>query len=319
MKKNLLFVSALVWGAMVSAQSLTAPYIQYMQGETIVYHFSTTQEDPGAATNGTTWDFSSFTDDQTVTAQVTANSGGQFSTANIKVTQDNGAEVYFLQNSSLTEMQGLVSGSVVLDYTNPLTVLSFPINSTSNVTDNFSATFDISGYTFVRSGTSQTEYSGSGTLITPEGTATNVIRLKTTQIFTDVYDLGTINYQVVAYNWYKAGIHHELANVSVTTSTQGTTYQNQYTDLPANLGLSQHQELDVIVFPNPTTESVHVVGDMDIQTVVVNDLSGKLVEVPVTKLSTETVLDFSMLSSGCYSITMTDINGQSIVKQVTKK
>jgi hypothetical protein len=315
MKKIYFFTAMLISGNALFAQNLTRTDVGYTAGDNYTMYVSD-YVNPGSTGTGVTWDLSGMTNNSQVTAAVTANSGGTFPTANVKVTQSNGGVVYYNISASKMELVGLDAVTTVFTYSNPQTYMQFPVTSSYNYTDAFAANFSVSGYAFNRTGTIQSEYSGTGTLITPEGTFTNVVRIKSTQTNTDTYAGGTINSSIVAYNWYKAGVNHELANVSDITGAQ-TSQSAYYTSVPANLGLDDNELINLLVFPNPTTGSIHINSDEVISKVEVYQLSGELA-LEQSSNNTSVEMDLSALNTGMYLVKVYGKDGAVSVKRVSK-
>ena len=71
--------------------------------------------------------------------------------------------------------------------------------------DTHLATFNSQGVDFTRSGTSSWNVDGWGSVTTPNGTYDNVVRVHQTQIYTDTYIGGTLDYSVEIYMWVSPG------------------------------------------------------------------------------------------------------------------
>ena len=173
-----------------------------------------------------------------------------------------------------------------------------------------------SGINVNRLGTVQSEYSGAGTLITPAGTFTNVIRIKSTQTITDTVPGMGNHSTIVAYNWYKAGVNHELANVTEVTSSS-SSQSAYYTSVPLNLGLEENELINLLVFPNPATNRIHINSDEVISKVEVYQLSGELA-LEQTANATALEIDLTALNTGMYLVKVTGQNGAVSVKRITK-
>lgn len=315
MKKVYFFAALLLSGNTLFAQNLTRSDIGYTAGENYTMYASD-YVNPGTSGTGVTWDLSAMTNNSQITVATSANSGGSFPTANVKLTQSNGGVIYYNITNSKMELVGLNASGTVFNYSNPATYMQYPVTTAYNYTDAFAASFTVSGLNFNRTGSIQAEYSGTGTLITPEGTFTNVVRIKSTQTNTDTYSGGTINSSIVAYNWYKAGVHHELANVSLITGTS-TSQSAYYTDVPANLGLEESELINLLVFPNPSNGTIHINSDEQINTIEVYQLSGELAA-QQTVNNTSSEMDLSGLNSGMYLMKVYGQNGAVSVKRITK-
>ncbi len=317
MKKNYLFAALLLVSGASFSQSLSSTDIGYQVGESFNY-YQTAYISPGASGTGVTWDFSSMSPQSTIGVDVTANSGGTFPSSNVKLTQSNGGTIYYNLNSSIMEVVGMEIPGVTFTYSNPTTYLQFPTTSTTNYTDPSACTFTTSGFNFSRTISTHTQFSGYGTLITPEGTFTNVVRLESVQTIVDTYSMGTINSTVTAYNWYKAGVHHELANVSTTSSSSGTTQSAYYAEVPDNLGLENNTLSNLIMFPNPANSNVTISTDTQISSIAVYTLSGQeVLNMEVNGLNTAE-LNIENLNSGVYLVKVLGSNGELSVERLCK-
>ena len=315
MKKVYFFAALLLSGNTLFAQNLTRTDVGYTAGDNYTMYASD-YVSPGNAGTGVTWDLSAMTNNSQVTVATTANSGGSFPSANVKLTQSNGGVIYYNISSTKMEVVGLDAGGTVFTYSNPSTYMQYPVTTSYNYTDAFAASFTVSGFNFNRTGSIQSEYSGTGTLITPEGTFTNVVRIKSTQTNTDTYSGGTVNSSIVAYNWYKAGVHHELANVSDITGSS-TSQSAYYTSVPANLGLEESELINLLMFPNPSNGTVYINSDEVISSIEVVQLSGELaMNQAVNNTSAE--MDLSGLNSGMYLVKVYGQSGAVSVKRITK-
>lgn len=317
MKKIYIFAALLISGNAVFAQSLTRTDIGYAAGENYTM-YSSDAVSPGSAGTGVTWDLSAMTNNSQVTVNPTVNSGGPFPAANLKLTQSNGGIIYYNQTNSILEVLGIDAVSTVFNYSNPATYLQFPLTASSNYTDQFACTYTVSGFNFTRTGSTQTEFSGYGTLITPAGTFTNVVRLKSTQTLTDVYSGGTINTTIISFNWYKAGVHHEVANVSASTSNGNTTNSAYYTSVPANLGLEENQLINLSAFPNPATDVLHINSDEMISKIEFYTVSGELSLNHSMNESNTAEINIAALNSGMYLVKVYGKDGSISIQRITK-
>lgn len=143
-----------------------------------------------------------------------------------------------------------------------------------------------------------------------------MVRIKSTQTNTDTYSGGTINSSVVAYNWYKAGVTHELANVSDITGSS-TSQSAYYTSVPANLGLEESELINLLMFPNPTNGTIHINSDEVISKIEVYQLSGELAMEQVIN-NTSSEMNLSELNTGMYLVKVYGTNGAVSIKRITK-
>jgi hypothetical protein len=254
----------------------------------------------------------------TIGVDVTTNSGGTFPSATTKLTQSNGGTIYYNLTNSIMEVVGMEIPGITFTYSDPTKYLEFPTTSSTNFTDPSACTFTTSGFNFSRTISTHTQFSGYGTLITPEGTFTNVVRMESVQTIVDTYSMGTINSTVTAYNWYKAGVHHELANVSTTSSQSGTTQSAYYAEVPNNLGLENNEIANLNVFPNPANSQVTITSDIQMGSVSIYTLSGQeVMNMEVNGLNTAE-LNIESLNSGVYLVKVSGSNGELSVERLCK-
>ena len=315
MKKSYLFAALLLSGNTLFAQSFSRTDVGYTPGDNFTMYTSN-YVNPGNAGTGVTWNFSTMTNNSQVTVATAVNSTGSFLNANVKLTQSDGVEIFCSISNSDMEVLAVNAGGAAFTYTNPLTYMKFPITTSYNYTDAFAADVIASGINVNRIGTVQSEYSGAGTLITPAGTFTNVIRIKSTQTITDTVPGMGNHSTIVAYNWYKAGVNHELANVTEVTSSS-SSQSAYYTSVPLNLGLEENELINLLVFPNPATNRIHINSDEVISKVEVYQLSGELA-LEQTANATALEIDLTALNTGMYLVKVTGQNGAVSVKRITK-
>lgn len=247
------------------AQTLTATGSNPVIGETFNYK-TTTGFVAGGSGSGQTWNFATLSGTTTTSAAVSVAStpnGSSYPMANIAFS--NTGSTYSYQKTSSTALQnyGFNASGVVIAYSNPEDYMHYPFSLSNTFNDTWAATFTNGGYTFYRKGTSTVTADGTGTLITPTGTFTNVVRVHMVEIYSDSVNIfGTP--QVTSYNndeylWYKDGIHYPLA--STYTFTTGTTSGNGGSYyVSTTVGIEENSALanSINLFPNPASESVRV-------------------------------------------------------------
>jgi hypothetical protein len=83
----------------------------------------------------------------------------------------------------------------------------------------------------------------------------------------------------------------------------------------ATLSIPTVELIGVSVYPNPTTDKIHITGVTDITTVEVTNMSGQLVVKPTSNLET---LDMSSLQTGLYFVKVQTKDAQKTIKVVKK-
>ena len=284
-------------------------------GEAFHYE-STGWFDPGSSGPNETWDLSNITSNSSSVLSYN-NANPNFPSSNIEQSELTGGKHFIEQSNSGRYIHGSEGSGVTITYSNPLTIVEYPLSYGSSGNDTHYATFVSGGYNFVRSGSTTYNIDGWGTVITPNGTYTDVLRVRSTQTYTDNYALGTVDYDVETYEWYKSGIHFPVASLTSIWAFGLTEYGTYYT---GSVGLEENNLLEILVYPNPMTNSVNV--QMDVvdtkNTILVKDILGKVVLTENIN-SVETTIDTSNLERGLYSIIVVDENSNVLgSKRITK-
>ncbi|MCR9173014.1 MAG: T9SS type A sorting domain-containing protein [bacterium] len=272
-------------------QSLSASDVNPVVGDMFDY-VQSSYASPGNSGAGQTWDFSTVTQSTTGNINFIA-SNGTFPQANIIQDDPSGGQIHQDVSNSGMYIWGIESGGIPITYSDAMTYLEYPLAVGNSGNDTHLATFNSGGIDFTRAGTSTWNTDGSGTVITPQGTFTDVVRVHITQDYTDTFQGGTIDYDVDIYVWLKAGIHYPVASMTEFTTIQGTQQYGTY--LTGNVELLENTASPISVFPNPASDNLHVNGEKEIDQLVLYDLSGNIVTT-----SASTSMDISGLDSGVY-------------------
>lgn len=303
-----------------SQPTLTASGVSATVGETFSYNSFSTQLSSGNAGANQTWNLASMSGTTSgITTVVTASStpnGSQFPNANIAYSTPGAGTTYMNMTSSAWQYYGVVpaSGTPVIAYSNPEDMLRFPFTFNNTYTDTWAAQFT-SGYTFYRTGTTTVTADGYGTLITPNGTYTNVLRIHFYQSYKDSAFFGTpyiINYTNDQYIWYKEGYHTYLASVYSTTNSVG---QPSYGGSYPSQGTGIHTLPDFLtglsLFPNPASDFINLEFELSNEGLLeigLFDLSGRQTKVKMNTVATigsnQIQMNVSGLSKGIYYLSM---------------
>lgn len=288
-----------------------------------VYNYEVTQWVPeGNWGNNVTWDLSTMIPSSS--SSVTVNAANPlFPLSNVSLLDAGGSTTYQENSSTGQYVHGIDAGGTIITYQNPAKQLVFPLNENVNETDTWAATFTSGGLPFDRAGTNLIFADAWGTLITPEGTFTDVWRVRVDQDYVDTYAGGTIVYQVQVFMWYKAGIHYPLATVADVATSQGSAYTYGTYTLLDSWGVEEEANTAFRLFPNPVQENLNVefASAEAVQALRIYNALGNLVnEVEVNSFSKNITVDMSSLSSGIYFVKGVTTEGtetteQKVVKQ----
>jgi hypothetical protein len=187
-------------------------------------------------------------------------------------------EYHTLTSTNFTTI-GSASASGVSILSNPNTIFTFPFvfNTTVN---------DVYQYQLGSPITSISTYDAYGTLITPFGTFTNVIRKKTIES----------NDAFTYYTWFTTNPRAVLMDGAISA---GDAYLYIYDNAP--LATSDFQEQNLVgIYPNPADNVLNLMVDssITIEKITILDFTGKIIK---TSGGLEQI-DISNLSSGLYFI-----------------
>ena len=323
MKKHLLFILTLLLASSAIAQPTltfenTAPKI----GDQLSY--IALAENFDLAHNGAnqTWDFSAFTGMNFQSNYISLENSTEsilFSNANI-VLSGNGieesAELYYASSNDEMSLVGIKTtgtSSIMLTYTDLELHLKFPISYDDTYSDSFSAEAENHlGQTFVRSGNIEIKADGYGTLILPETTISNALRIRTIKNYNDV-ESGEIAFEYIdtIYNWYD-GIHNfSLATASNSQifipdfegpalSISTVSFTDQFTTTTSVNSIEKQNQFSF--YPNPATDFIYTNKATRIE---IYDLRGALVK---SENITNQRIDISDLKSGMYIVKSPETN-----------
>ena len=315
MKKNHLFLFLILGSNMTTAQNLTQSDIGFQIGENFSI-FQSAYQDPGSNGTGVTWDLSAMNGQLgQIDVTVSTNNTSNLPNSNILIITSSGPRSYLNLTNTLMETVGSEYGGEIREFTDPQTMLTFPFTSSTDFTDTFVS--NSSGLGGNISGSIHVEFSGSGTLITPAGTFTDVVRVKQTRIQNYTSNSMPQVDTAVAYLWYKAGIHYQLAFVQSIESTVNDLENGYYTSA-ANLSTEENHLFYVDIYPNPASENIYIKSDGRINDLKIYHLSGELILEKEINDSPVIDLNTADLNSGIYFIHFFDENGTSCVKRFTK-
>lgn len=298
--------------------------------------FSGAYLSPGNAGANQTWDLSSLVQESSTTSEyVTPAStgfGSAFPNTNIASSVPD-AELYGFYNAASDGLYfagtRIGGGFFDLTYTNTDRQLALPCSFNTSWTDQWSAAVNFFGATGTRSGTTTGLADGFGTLITPFGTFTNVLRVKLNQNFNDnLGALGTINYTQEIYLYYKPGVRIPLASLSTTVTTaagQPSETETSSTWLDAStvgIGENATHAIGMELFPNPANDRVNITfgapsGDLQVQLIDGNGrvvLHEQLLQQPMGINQVD--LPLGSITAGVYLLRITAANGDQGVKRL---
>lgn len=326
MKKNLLFVLAISMSIANTAQTtINGSDVNPSVGDSYTDN-NTNYMSPGNAGANQTWDLSSLSSSGTTTSTISASTTNG---ANMLIDNGTGNLVYENISSAAQEIKAIYSAgnNVTITYSNGEKVFQFPFTYNATYSDSFRATFTTNGYPAVRSGNGMGTVDGYGTLILPNQTITDVVRVNYQQDYYDTIDIGSpyiIHYTTNNYYWFRAGTHFVLATLSDANFGGQTSQYGLYTNA-INVGIPRIEGVKGInILGNPVQSQLNFTieanDSKEIEYSLV-DLSGQV----VYQTNTTTVLPGSNrlsintdnLAKGMYALKIS--NGDNFISKLIIK
>ena len=231
------------------------------------------------------WDFSGLTLTQNSTITNITSVSSNFSNQNyvLEITNNNNISVktYFRRSDSSFESLGIEVLGQANKYTDTSIMYTFPYTYNTTINDTYKGITDISPKSFT------TVYDAYGTLITPLGTYTNVIRQKKTE--------GT----TVNYIWIQTNPFFILMEKTITNGTSSSISVFKNT---SPLGVNPIEPKKAMaVFPNPahTELNIQLPEQETLDRVAITDITGKIVLKQDQNLNQ---INVSNLANGLYFI-----------------
>jgi hypothetical protein len=174
-----------------------------------VFPFRVVNETLDLSTTGTgqTWDFSALEPGTETNVEITAASldpdAVDFPEATHVVT-GLGPKTFYRMNSNGWEVLGFGQLGVNVVCNNSIREFPFPMNYNQQSIDLLSCNFNQLGVTFNRTGAVTSRYDGTGTLILPQSTVTDVIRVRVQELSNDAANVQgfPISNQNINTTWY---------------------------------------------------------------------------------------------------------------------
>lgn len=264
MKKQITLFALFISSLSTSAQpSLTHNGVAFQIGTSVTSHIGA-YDFPGNGGPAETWDFSAYSGSNVVNYSGVNPTGtpygSQYPAADVcSYVPSQGQYEYLEDDPAATYLLGANSASLSMNFSaDKQKFMVFPLTYNDTWTDTYQASGNNAGFPFTRTGSMTATADGFGTLITPNGTYTNVLRIYYTQTFTDVFASDTYFGDQSTWSWYKEGIHYPI--FSITDATYDgfpSISMGLYNDAPT--GLDEHSLADPIsVYPTPANNELFV-------------------------------------------------------------
>jgi hypothetical protein len=173
---------------------------------------------------------------------------------------------FFKNTSTEYTMLGFSdSGNVnVTNYSNAMTMITFPFSSGNTATDNFEFSGNFQGSSFNATGTVTTTGDGSGNLLLPQGAFNNVLRVKYNVVTNVTVLIFSLTQTQTIYEWYDGIYKFPLLHVESSITTDpfgGAPILDKIVWVKATgpAGIeSKSNKIDFSLAPNPAQDHVNV-------------------------------------------------------------
>ncbi|MNU81491.1 hypothetical protein D3C71_711510 [compost metagenome] len=297
--------------------TLTGEDLNPLQGQmSVVYQCPIVN--PGTSGANQTWDLSGLTPTATITRSYTSstipgatirqnkNTNGAATSIDLKC-DSTGQEIITQSNET----------TVVIGYYNPKKTLALP------------AVYSISHQDYYHASASGTPVYGElvevvdgyGTLITPEGTFSNVVRVHLHDNFYIETNLETRYYTEDTYTWYKAGIKDELASTtSIAEVGQAPYYESALYLETTSSGLTEEEMGRLAVYPTPVVSNFNIQpSEAGVKSITITNVQGKLFTCSYKELANSIIVNSEQLSSGVYFVRLTYASGKAEQATIVKE
>ena len=246
--------------------------------------------DEGPSGPAQVWDFSKLETQSQLTSYMYQPDETSFSSdmdAANAVLEEYNTKFYFRTSPHMIEQYGTVSkNNTIIRYDKPFVKMIFPFSYGDSYTGDFSGTVEgNNNYSATFTGSYTLEADAYGTLVLPNKTYHNVLRLKTYK--EQCYNNSACNCGNISYKWYVQGIRYPLLTIIKTHSSSGesvirTAY---YSKIKENKTEETNQPLwdetiQATIYPNPFENEFKIdyqlAVDSDI-TIEIYDNSGRKV------------------------------------------
>ncbi len=208
--------------------------------------------------------------------------------------------------------------SAFYTFTPSLKALEFPMSYGQTFEQDYVAELYKEGSLFmIDSSSASVEVDAWGTVTTPVGTFTDVLRMKRTTIASGYmyYDgnwVHTADLSTIVYSWFKAGIHTALINVSGFLDEEG--YTLIWLTNPGSTGMEEPKTVpELRIWPNPATEFLNIESEA-IEELTLYDIAGKLTLEANANGASSLRLTTSGLSRGSYLLEVR--SGGATIRQI---
>ncbi len=275
----------------VAAQPSLTTAITPFPGTSIPFQTLNQSLDMSTAGANVTWDFSSFSGGQAATADIVSAASDPDASAfpgATHVVSGLGPKRFYTMDATGWYILGIAQTGFTVTCSNSIREIKIPQTFESSSVDALNCGFSFQGLSFDRTGFAETSYDAWGTLILPNGTLSNVIRVKTHELTTDLasfqgFPISNQN-DNYTYSFFAPGKTFPVLIYTETNSSQvpQTVTTVQYNSTP-NISVEESDLKEAVrLLENPVVGaqlSLFLPDNLLMQHIHVLDLCGRVVEV----------------------------------------
>jgi hypothetical protein len=230
---------------------------------------------------------------------------------------------YFSHDASGLFLDGVSLPTIgAVKFDSAVTLATFPFAFGDSVTDRVTAQFTYLIFTAYRRGTATSVADGYGTLILPNGTYTDVLRVRTIEMSTDSVSAALKNQSnSVSFSWYAPDWDYPVLTMLTFESSGFISASSRVVQFlsTTSTGLEEDMGVGFRVYPNPASGLLRVEFEAGLASeavLSVFDLAGKeLRREQLPAMAGKTVIGLEGLSPGVYLIRL-EVNGKSAIRRV---
>lgn len=212
-----------------------------------------------------------------------------------------------------------------VDYSNSVKKNQYPFTYNNSFTDNFAGIGDGMGPPVPLTGNIKVTADGYGTLILPNGTVANVLRVKSLKVTTTSLPNLTALDTITNLDWYLPGVHVPILRLSkqqfFAPNYSATYYQGYYIN-PFALSIKEETaaNINLQLFPNPATSelTIQYQTQKPVKITLQNLVGKQIAELPAGKGSSglqRLKVDVSNYPKGVYVLRL-ETEGQAVYKKL---
>ncbi len=289
---------------------------------------------PGSAGSGQSWDFSGLNSDSTFVenlvppSSVTGGAGFPDATVANTLTEDGVEFSSFFKGdaSSYSLLGSSASGSGItatFTYTDPSDILRFPVGFGQSFNDTYATTISASGLSYQRNGSTQVDVDGSGTLLTPAGSFSGVLRVKSVESYQLVglppIPGSSTSGTVTSYNYISADYPGAIL-LSYTITDDLINEPDTVVGFadPTFASIAKATSNTFEVYPNPANEEIRINASNKLTGVEIIDIQGRVIYTQaINGSAVNQSIATSSLEAGIYLLRGLSADGKIFVKRIS--